>query len=156
MSVKNSSDTIGNRIGDLPACSAVPRTCKGCPNPTTVCVRNIDITLTLLSSIKTGKPDDFVYNPAQQSGLGCRQRQIAFCQASRQSPDTDGHILGHNVKITSNLKLAGRLRIYGSAPPHALITWRFTSTPECTNLRRQVAVATKYYTAVPNPVYSRI
>ena len=46
-SMKNCNDAIENRTRELPACSAVPWTYKGCPNSTTVCVRNIDISLTL-------------------------------------------------------------------------------------------------------------
>jgi hypothetical protein len=92
-----------------------------------------------------------VYHPAQTSGFGSRQRRIiTFFQASGQSSGTDDPILGHSVKITSNLNLAQKLRICGFVPPRALIAGRFTSSPECRNLGRQVAVATLYYTAASN------
>ena len=47
MSINNSNDAIENRTRALPACSAVPRTYKGCPNPTTASVRNIYLNITL-------------------------------------------------------------------------------------------------------------
>ena len=68
MSMKNSSDTIGNRTRDLPACSAVPQPTAP-PRAPVVAYRNIILSDNCRLALPVGCLD--LVNPGVKQFVGC-------------------------------------------------------------------------------------
>jgi hypothetical protein len=108
-----------------------------------------------LSSIKTGDPDDFVYHPGQPSGFGSRQRQNYCILSSIQT--VSGYrrpYFGPQCEDNQYSQPSTKIAIIWISTATLFVAWRFTSLSQCTNLGRQVAVATLHYTAAPNICWS--
>jgi hypothetical protein len=114
MSMKNSSDTIGNRTRDLPACSAVPQTTAPPRAPFLIRKGKFTIqpaTKALRGSRGTGR---LFYSRRHKMGLG-GQRHAPAALPPEKRTGTD--LIGDWVRLTVGLDGCGKSLPFGDSIP---------------------------------------